>query len=108
MSIEQVSVTELRDRRAREEDFVLLDVREPFEVEFAALPDALSIPMGEIPGRLAEIPTDRPVLVLCHHGIRSHQVAHWLETQGYDRVANVSGGIDAWSLEIDPEVPRYM
>ena len=108
MTVKQVTVTELRDRRAEKEDLVLLDVREPFEVEYASLPKSLTIPMGEIPGRLEEIPNDRPVLVLCHHGIRSQQVAHWLHSQGYDRVENVSGGIDAWSLDVDPEVPRYM
>ncbi len=108
MSILQVSVSELRDRRDAKEAFLLLDVREPFEVEVASIAGALTIPMGEIPARLEEIAKDRPVLVLCHHGIRSFQVGHWLRTQGFEDVSNVQGGIDAWSLEIDSSVPRYM
>lgn len=108
MSILQVTVVELDARRQAGEELVLLDVREPFEVELAAIEGALPIPMGEIPARHVEIPRDRPILVLCHHGIRSFQVGHWLRTQGFEDVSNVRGGIDAWSLEIDPTIPRYM
>ena len=90
---------------------VLLDVREPWEFQLAAIrsPHAptLHIPMRDIPARLAELPRDRAILCYCHHGMRSLQVMHFLHQQGYDEAVNVAGGIDAWSLQIDPGVPRY-
>ncbi len=107
MKIDQVSVEKLRQRMQSEEDLFLLDVREPFEVELASIEGAISIPMGEILQRLEEIPRDCPVFVLCHHGIRSQQVAQWLSSQGIAPLHNVVGGIDAWSLEVDSTVPRY-
>lgn len=92
-------------------DPVVLDVREPWELQTASVKadgfTLLAIPMNDIPGRLAEVPRDRPVAVLCHHGGRSQQVALFLERQGYDSVANVAGGIHAWAQERDPSVPRY-
>ena len=95
-------------QRLREEDPpLLLDVRERWECAVAALPDAVSIPMGELPSRLHELPTDRDVVVVCHHGVRSSQVAAWLSAQGFDRIANLSGGIDAWSQSVDPSIPTY-
>lgn len=90
---------------------VVLDVREDWEVQAASVaPDAfdlLVIPMSELTGRLAEVPQDRPIAVLCHHGNRSQRVAAWLAQQGYTDVANIAGGIEAWSDERDPTVPRY-
>ncbi|MGV3570117.1 MAG: rhodanese-like domain-containing protein [Ramlibacter sp.] len=90
---------------------VVLDVREPWELQTASVkPDGfelLAIPMNDIPARLAEVPRDRPVAVLCHHGGRSQRVAQFLAQQGYDGVANVAGGINAWAMERDPSVPRY-
>lgn len=90
---------------------LLLDVREPWEVSTArVLPDGFDvvlIPMNQIPARLAELPRDRPIACLCHHGARSQRVAMFLAQQGYADVANIAGGIDAWSRERDPAVPRY-
>lgn len=90
---------------------VLLDVREPWEIEKAAITmdglDALAIVMHEIPQRLDELPRDRPLVCLCHAGVRSMQVAAFLERQGFDRAINLAGGIDAWSVVVDPSVPRY-
>lgn len=90
---------------------VLLDVREPWELRTASVPpaefDVVAIPMNEIPGRLAELPQDRPIACLCHHGARSLRVAMFLAQQGFGEVANVAGGIDAWSQERDPGIPRY-
>lgn len=90
-----------------EDGAVLLDVREPFEVATAAVEGAVHIPMGSVPARLDEVPRDRRILCLCHHGARSAQVAAFLAAQGFD-VANVAGGIDRWSTDVDPEVPRYL
>lgn len=85
----------------------LLDVREPAERQLATVDGAHHIPMGEVPERLGEIPRDRDVVVHCHHGGRSQQVAEFLEDQGYDRIANLDGGIDRWSTDVDQEIPRY-
>ena len=90
---------------------VLLDVREPWEFSLAAIrtagADTLHIPMREIPARLAEIDPQRTVICVCHHGMRSLQVAHFLLQQGHEEVINLQGGIDAWSEQVDPNVPRY-
>ena len=90
---------------------VLLDVREPWEVQTASVEpldfDLVAIPMNEIPARLSELPQDRPIACLCHHGARSLRVAMFLAQQGYSDVANVAGGIDAWAREQDPGIPRY-
>ena len=88
-------------------EFSILDVREPFEVELAALPTAVTIPLREIPHRIGELDPDRVWVVMCHHGVRSAQVCQFLAGHGFEQLHNLSGGIDAWSLEVDPTVPRY-
>ena len=88
-------------------DHVLLDVREPFEIELAQLAGSLNIPMAEVPARLDEVPRDREIVVMCHSGQRSGRVARFLEQNGYAKAVNLAGGIDAWSREIDPAVPLY-
>ena len=89
---------------------VVLDVREAWEVATANVSDArfelLCIPMGQLMARMDEIPKDRPIACLCHHGVRSRQVALYLLQQGYAHTVNIAGGIDAWS-SIDSSVPRY-
>lgn len=90
---------------------VLVDVREPWEVQTASVAPAgfrlVAIPMNEIPARLAELDPAQRIACLCHHGARSQRVAMFLAQQGFDAVANVAGGIDAWSVTHDPAVPRY-
>ncbi len=89
-------------------DIVLLDVREPWEVQVAHLDGTVSMPMGDIPSRAhAELDPEQRIIAVCHHGIRSLQVATWLRNQGFDEAQSLAGGIDAWSREIDPAVPRY-
>ena len=95
-----------RKDTAREAPLVL-DVREPWERDRASLPGATLIPMREIPARLAELPADRDLVVMCHHGGRSANAAQWLAHNGFARVHNLAGGIDAWSRTVDPSVPRY-
>ena len=85
----------------------LLDVREPWEVALGALPGAVSIPMGQIPMRAAELDAHRPVVCICHHGVRSLHVAHFLERRGFADVLNLAGGTDAWAREVDPHFPTY-
>lgn len=93
--------------KERPSSVVLLDVREPFERELASIQPSLHIPMNEVADRLGEIPRDREVIVYCHMGGRSMMVASFLEENGYSTVANLSGGIDAWSVRVDLRVPRY-
>ena len=89
------------------EHVVLLDVREPVEVATAAVEAALHIPMREVPGRLAELNREKPLVVMCHSGGRSQRVAQFLLESGFSNVFNLRGGIDAWSTQIDSRVPRY-
>lgn len=105
MSAPLVDVTDAA-RRFRDGSAILLDVREPFEIAAARVEGALHIPMRELPARVAELPRDKPILVLCHSGARSQRVANWLIPQGFD-ASNVAGGIDAWADEVDPSVPKY-
>ena len=86
---------------------LLLDVREVEEREVAVIEPSLHIPMGEILERISEIPRDREVVVYCHVGGRSELIASYLEAEGYERVRNLTGGIDAWSVEVDGGIPRY-
>lgn len=86
---------------------LLLDVREPWEFQTCRIPDSLLVPMREVPARLGEIDPAAEVVVICHHGSRSQQVALFLERQGYARVHNLAGGVDAWAHAVDPAMPVY-
>ena len=91
---------------------VVLDVREPAELQAASLAadggyQVRALPMQSVPARLAELDPQQPIACLCHHGVRSQRVAAFLVQNGFEHVANVAGGIDAWALERDPRVPRY-
>jgi len=105
--MQAITVEELAQWRASGREFVLLDVREPFELEAASLPDVVHIPMREIPARLGEIDPNAEVAVLCQHGARSEHVARFLLVRGFSSVHNVEGGIDAYAQRIDPAIPRY-
>jgi rhodanese-related sulfurtransferase len=102
-----ISVEQLAQWRASGKDFVLLDVREPFELHAASLPEATHIPMRQIPVRLQELDREAEIAVLCHYGGRSERVAQFLTAQGFTNVHNVDGGIDAYAERIDKTVPRY-
>jgi rhodanese-related sulfurtransferase len=98
---------QLKERLMRGDDLRLLDVREPEEVAIAPFPDALHLPMNEIPSQIQALDAAAEWVVVCHHGIRSAQVAMYLARMGFERVANLTGGIDRWSLTVDRSVPRY-
>jgi rhodanese-related sulfurtransferase len=102
-----IEPTALKARLDRGDGIFILDVREPFEIFVAPFPGATHIPMGDIPSRLAELDSRRETVVVCHHGVRSAQVAMYLVRQGFEHVLNLSGGIDAWSEDADPTTPRY-
>jgi len=105
--IGEIDSVSLKARLDRGEPMFVLDVREPVEIELAPFPGAHHIPMGDIPSRLTELDPEREIVVVCHHGIRSAQVAMYLARTGFERVLNLSGGIDAWSETADPSTPRY-
>jgi rhodanese-related sulfurtransferase len=107
MEIGEILPEELSARLKRGERPLILDVREPEEIAIAAFPGATHIPMGEIPSRVGELDSARETVVVCHHGIRSAQVAMYLARSGFERVANLTGGIDLWSAAVDPALPRY-
>ena len=88
-------------------EVVLVDVREPWEVQTASLTGAKLIPMGDLPTRVQELDPEAHILVLCHHGVRSLRVTSWLREQGYAKTQSVRGGIDAWSKQVDGKVPLY-
>lgn len=107
--MQQLTVHQLADWLAdtQRPQPVLLDVREPWEYELCHLPASQHLPMGSVPSRLQELDPDAAMVVLCHHGVRSMQVALYLERSGFSSVHNLAGGIHAWSEVIDPTLPRY-
>jgi rhodanese-related sulfurtransferase len=102
-----ISVRELAALRDARVPHRILDVRESLELAICRLEDALHIPMAEVCDRMAEVPTGEPVIVLCHHGVRSQMVVGLLRHAGWRNVLNLDGGIDAWSREVDASVARY-
>ena len=104
----EVTPTEVKTRLDAGEPLRLIDVREPFEFAQAAIAGSELIPMRTIPASLQQLEAaETPLVVLCHHGMRSLQVVGWLREQGVSRCSSLAGGIDRWSLEVDPKVPRY-
>lgn len=101
------SCQDVKARMDQGEDLVLVDVREPAEVAYCAIPGSVHIPLADIPRRMGEIDQERETVILCHVGGRSMQAALFLRARGYDNVYNLAGGIDAWSRTVDPSVPRY-
>ena len=86
---------------------LILDVREPWEFDTCHIPGARLIPMQQIPARINELPEQADVVVVCHHGARSMQVANYLAQAGLSRIYNLSGGVAAWADQVDPAMPRY-
>jgi rhodanese-related sulfurtransferase len=103
----EISVQELKSRRDRGENPLVLDVREDWELQLARIPDVVHVPMSQVPARFAELPTDAEIVVMCHAGGRSMRVAQFLTSQGFTNVANLAGGISAWSQAVDATVPQY-
>ena len=103
----EITPRETKELLGREKEVLFLDVREPWEYDTAHIDGSVLIPMREIPASLQRIENSDQVVVFCHHGMRSLDVAAWLRTQGVEGVRSMAGGIDRWSTEIDPTVPRY-
>jgi rhodanese-related sulfurtransferase len=105
--IREISALDLKTRRDRGENPLVIDVREDWELQLARIPDVVHVPMSQIPARLGEFQRDAEIIVMCHAGGRSMRVAQFLANQGFTDVANLSGGISAWSEVVDATVPRY-
>lgn len=107
--IAQITPTELAAWRAdaARPAPVVIDVREAWEYERCHIGDTQHIPLREIPARISEIPADRELVLMCHHGGRSLQAAGWLAQQGFTHLHSLAGGIDAWARTVDPAMPRY-
>lgn len=105
--IREMPVTELKARRDQGESPLVIDVREDWELQLASIPGVVHVPMNQLPARLGEFSRDAETIVMCHAGGRSLRVAHYLANQGFTNVANLTGGISAWSQEVDATVPRY-
>jgi rhodanese-related sulfurtransferase len=107
--INSISATELAAMLKSENPPRLLDVREPDEFNIVALPNAILLPLGQIPEQYDELDylKETPLVVYCHHGVRSLHAMQFLQHVGFKNLMNLSGGIDAWSREVDPRTPRY-
>jgi rhodanese-related sulfurtransferase len=104
----EISPSEIKAKLDSGEPLRLIDVREPFEYAICRIEGAQLIPMRSIPQHLNELDDDGPAIVVyCHHGVRSLSVVDWLRSQGIENCRSMAGGIDLWSAQIDPAVPRY-
>jgi rhodanese-related sulfurtransferase len=108
--ISQIDAPALHNAIESGQKFALLDVREAWEFERAKIADSTCVPMSTLAARVDEIrelQSDKPLVVICHHGVRSMHVAQFLASQGFDELINLRGGIDAWSSQVDSSVPIY-
>jgi adenylyltransferase/sulfurtransferase len=105
--VPEITCSELKQKIDSKKSFVLVDVREPHEYQISKIAGSTLIPLGEIPKRWQEIPQDQEIVLQCKAGVRSAKALLFLQQQGYKKLLNLKGGIDAWSEEIDPSLPRY-
>jgi rhodanese-related sulfurtransferase len=104
----EITVEDLKQKLDSGADLTVLDVREPWEFDAAHIEGSKLIPMDQIPARISqELDPEDHIVVICHHGVRSANVAAWMQQQGFERVQSLRGGIDRWSRAIDPKVPLY-
>ncbi|HEY2460664.1 MAG TPA: rhodanese-like domain-containing protein [Candidatus Acidoferrum sp.] len=103
----EITPAALKQLQDRGENLLLVDVREPWEFDVCRIEGAKLIPMGSIPASLQALDVDENVVCYCHRGVRSLDVTFWLRSQGVEHARSLAGGIDRWSVEIDPQVPRY-
>jgi rhodanese-related sulfurtransferase len=104
----EITAAAFAEQRRQPDAPLLLDVREAWEYQTASIPNSLLMPMGEVASRAhTELDPDAPIVVMCHHGARSLNVALWLRDQGFSHAQSLAGGIDAWSRSVDPGIPRY-
>jgi len=105
--MQTVSPGDLANELSSGQNHRLVDVRDPWEFDLCRISGSENIPMGEIMGRLDSLGKEDSIVVICHHGARSQQVAAYLDSLGYSNIMNLEGGVDAWSRVVDPEMPQY-
>ena len=103
----EITVMQAKELREKNPLIQFLDVREPEEFEIGHIKETLHIPLNMIPYNLGEIPKEKPLIVYCHHGMRSLKAVEYLIAKGFDNVVNLDGGIHEWSTKIDPTIPIY-
>jgi len=103
----EITPADVKARLDRDEILVLIDVREPWEHQVCKIEGAKLIPLGSLAASLQTLPDVDEVICYCHHGMRSLDAASWLRFQGIEKAKSLAGGIERWSLEVDPNVPRY-
>jgi len=104
---QQMTPQQLKARLDRHDPLIMIDVRDPWEVQICRLENTLHIPMEEVPFRLDELNPEDEYVVICHQGVRSAAISDWMERQGFLRVSNLEGGLDAWAQTIDARMRRY-
>ncbi len=102
-----ITAAELKQALQDNQHYVLLDVRQPEEVAICQIENSQNIPMPDIPARKDELNPDDPFVVICHHGMRSAQIAMYLDQNGFSNITNLTGGIDAWATDVDEAMQRY-
>ena len=103
----EITPREVKERIDRGKNFLLVDVREKWEFETSRIEGAALVPLREVPENLPRFEDAEEIVLFCHHGMRSLDAAAWLRSQGVEGARSMTGGIDRWSAEIDPKVPRY-
>jgi rhodanese-related sulfurtransferase len=104
----EISAGQVKSLQKAGAEFLLLDVREPWEFETARIEGAKNIPMGDVPARAhQELDPEAHIVVVCHHGVRSLSVTNWLRQQGFEKAQSMRGGVDGWARTVDPKVPLY-
>jgi rhodanese-related sulfurtransferase len=103
----EITPREVSQRLERGDKFLLVDVREKWEYEAAHIEGSLLLPLGEVPAHLERLRAAPEVVCMCHHGVRSMDAAAWLRSKGVEGARSMAGGIDRWTTEVDPLVPRY-
>ena len=103
----EITVMQAKELREKNPSIQFLDVREPEEVEIGNISKTLHIPLNLIPYKLADIPKEEPLIVYCHHGMRSLKAVEYLKAKGFNNVINLKGGIHEWSTKIDSSIPTY-
>lgn len=106
-NVPEVSPKQVKQKIDRKEDFILLDVREQEEVELCRIEGSVHIPLSCFQSKFSELPKDKEIIVHCHSGMRSVMATQYLIQKGFRNVKTMQGGIDLWSVEVDPKVPRY-
>lgn len=108
MTINQISVDELKEKMERKESFRLIDVREEGEYQTAHIAGSVLVPLSQFAQKaLKELKPEEELVIHCHHGGRSQRACEFLKAQGFQKLSNLAGGIDAWSIKVDSKVPRY-